>query len=113
MSEERRQQRRTVVRDPELPEGAPGSLRLVEPKPKPLGSTEVARALLERAAKATTAHPSVKLARNSAGNVQVEVSVPVGVLEGVDTLEDASAKATEIFNALDMVFPWRNPKADK
>jgi hypothetical protein len=82
-----------------------------EPKPRPLGSTEVARALLDQKGRGVTAHAGVKLARNASGNVTVEVSVPVGSLEGVDTLEAAQEKARELFDALTLVYPWADPKA--
>jgi hypothetical protein len=102
-----------VVRNPEAPDGAPGSLRLPaeEARPRPLGASEVARSLLARLAKQTGEHHSVELTRNAKGDVQVKVTVRTDPDIGIDTPEAAAGKAMEVFNMVNAFYPMAAPTA--
>jgi hypothetical protein len=97
-----------VVRDPALPEGAPGALKLAgaEEAPervRPLRATEVARALLERFAQASDEHASIELTRNAKGDTQIRVAV-----RDADP-DTAAAEARRVYDALTMLYPMAGP----
>lgn len=101
-----------VVTDPNVPPGSPGHLRIDrgEREPtKPLGATEVARAFLAKLAHSSGEHSSIELSRNAKGDTQVKVAVRTGESEAVATVEDAAAKAREIYDALCMLYPLSGP----
>ena len=101
-----------VVTDPTVPPGSPGHLRIDRGErehPKPLGATEVARAFLAKVAHSGSEHSSVELARNAKGDTQIKVTVRSGEGEAVATIEDAAAKAREIYDALAMLYPMSGP----
>jgi hypothetical protein len=113
LADERKDLKRPrIVRDPDVPEGAPGSLRLErgEPKARPLGASEVARAFLQKVAQSTGEHSSVELARNAKGATQIKVAVRTGESEHVTTIEEAAAKAREVYDALRMLYPMSGPE---
>lgn len=75
-------------------------------KPKRLSLSEVLEAHLERMVKASSGAPSsVTLKNNAKGDTQREVVVRVGDSPDVTTVEEASAKCVEIYNALGILFP--------
>jgi hypothetical protein len=114
MADERKRSPR-VVRDPDVPVGAPGSLRLDrgEPRAKPLGASEVARAFLQRVAQTTGEHSNVELSRNAKGDTQIKVAVRTGDSEGVATIEDAAAKAKEVYDLLRSFYPMPSPEPSR
>jgi len=78
-------------------------------KPRQLGATEVARALLHRVASASGEHSSVELTRNAKGDTQIKVTCRTGESEDIATLEDAAAKAIATYNSLRSLFPMGSP----
>jgi hypothetical protein len=74
-------------------------------KPKPLGATEVARGLLARLAQSGSHRSGVEITRNAKFDVQWKIDVAIGSQDGIDTIEQAVAKAIEIHESLSRVFP--------
>jgi hypothetical protein len=92
-----------AVRDPNVPEGAPGSLKVAGAEPpakiRPLSATEVARAFIERATQQNEEHSSVELTRNAKGDTQVKVAV-----RDADP-DAAAARARTLYEGLCAIFP--------
>lgn len=72
-------------------------------KPKPLTLSEIVR---DQLAGRALDHSSVKLTKNARGETQIEVKVGTGE-SGIDTIEEASAKAQTIYNELVMTYSSR------
>lgn len=69
-----------------------------------LSMSEIVQQLLVANSHRGGDHSSVKIARNAKGDVQIEVSVRTGE-NGVETVDEASSTAQEIFNHLEHVYP--------
>jgi hypothetical protein len=78
-------------------------------KPKRVTVSEIMRAHLERMAHAGGEHSSVELSRNAKGDTQIKVAVRTGESAEAATIEDAAAKAREVYDALRMVYPLSGP----
>jgi hypothetical protein len=90
-----------------------GRLREAEP-PKRVTTTEMLRAFLLRMQTSSTGeHSSVKLNRNAKGDTQVEVSVRTSEAEGIETVEDAAAKARTVYDTLCKLYPLSSPESPK
>lgn len=70
-----------------------------------LRMSDVTRALLAALSKTGGEHSTVKLTRNAKGDTQIEVSVRTGDTEGVVTVDDAAAKALDVYDRLRLVYP--------
>lgn len=77
------------------------------PDTPPLRQRDIIRALLEERGRraATGERSTVRLTRNSKGDTQLEVYVGTGDAEGIDTPEDAAARARQLYDALRLVYP--------
>lgn len=73
----------------------------VREKPRRLTLSEILELVLSRS---TTEHSTVKLARNAKGETQIEVSVRTGE-QGLETIEQARAKAQEQYDHLASLYP--------
>lgn len=69
---------------------------MTEPKQR-ITTSEIIRRMLE---KGSSEHSSVTLARNSKGDVQIEVIVRTGESEHVSTVEQAEQLATAVYDRL-------------
>lgn len=98
-----------LVPDPEKVPGAPGSLTLAgAEKPKRVTTSEMLRALMGRWESAQHERAGVEITRNAQGKVQCKVSV-----HDPDP-EVALARARELYDALDLIYPYEmveRPKA--
>ena len=74
-------------------------------KPRRLTLSEILQYHLDRMAHAGGEHSSVELTRNAKGDTQIKVAVRTGESDGVATIEQATAKAREVYDALRMVYP--------
>lgn len=83
--------------------GGPSSIGL---EGKTVTKTELVRGLLAHLTKTTGATPAVKIGRNAQGQTTFEVSVPAGVIPGIDTPGDALAEATRLYGMLDELLPF-------
>lgn len=78
---------------------------------KVVTKTELVRGLLAHLTKTTGATPAVKIGRNAQGLPTFEVSVPAGVIPGIDTPADAMAEATRLYQSLEELLPYLKPAA--
>jgi hypothetical protein len=78
---------------------------------KTVTQTELVRGLLAHLTKTTGASPAVKIGRNAQGLPTFEVSVPAGVIPGIDTPADALAEATRLYANLAELLPFVKPAA--
>jgi len=60
-------------------------------------------------ARGSREHSSVSIARTTAGSITVDVTVKTGESEDVQTVEDAEAKAVEVFARIVALFPEPEP----
>lgn len=105
MSSEETSYQVAALRD-ELREAiAAGRLQVEPTESGRLRMSEVTRALLAALAKHGGEHSTVKLTRNAKGDTQVEVSVRTGDTEDVVTVDDAAAKAVEVYDRLRLLYP--------
>lgn len=93
-----------VASDPTKPAGAPGSLVVVDERPKPPTKAELYRALMHYATSSRSGTPSVELSRNAKHEVQYKVTVYD------EDAEEAMAKAVKIENALALLYPAPGPE---
>jgi len=77
--------------------------------PKRLTLSEILQAHLDRMAHAGGERSSVELTRNAKGDTQIKVTVRTGDSDDTATVESATAKAREIYDALRMVYPMAGP----
>lgn len=85
-----------------------------QPRRRALTQAELVRAFVERMqASAGGEHSSVELARNARGDTQIKVTVRTGEHEGVETAEQAAAKAKEVYDLLRSFYPMRSPDDGK
>ena len=90
---------RTVV-DPDVPEGAPGSIKLDDGRPpKAPTKAEIQWTLLRRLENAGAARSKVTISRNAKHEHQYSVEV------AGDDVDECHAKAVEIENALALIYP--------
>jgi hypothetical protein len=80
-----------------------------EDKPRRVTNAEVLRAFLVQMQNRGGEHSTIRLARNAKGDTQIEVSVRTGESPEVETVEDAAAKAREVYEALRMLYPMAGP----
>jgi hypothetical protein len=83
------------------PSGAPLA---VPERPRRLTLSEIIELLLQRS---PADHSTVKLARNARGDTQIEVSVRTGE-PGLETVEQARAKAQEQYDHLRGLYPMQD-----
>ena len=84
---------------------AAGTIRVDDPRGRRVTQAELVRGLIEAVTKTGGEHSTIKLTRNAKGDTQIEVSVRTGDSPEVQTVEDASAKATAVYDALRLVYP--------
>jgi len=89
--------------------GGPSALGLAEGKT--VTKTELVRGLLAHLTKTGGASPAVKIGRNAQGLPTFEVSVPAGVIPGIDTAADAAAEALRLYQNLEELLPFVKPAA--
>lgn len=89
--------------------GGPSSIGLGDSKT--VTKTELVRGLLAHLTKTGGASPTVKIGRNAQGLPTFEVSVPAGVIPGIDTPADALAEATRLYSNLEELLPFVKPAA--
>lgn len=89
--------------------GGPAALGL--DTSRTVSKTELVRGLLAHLTKTTGATPAVKIGRNAQGLPTFEVSVPAGVIPGIDTPADAMAEATRLYQSLEELLPYLKPAA--
>ncbi len=78
-------------------------------QPKRLTLSEILQAHLDRMAHSGGERSSVELTRNAKGDTQIKVTVRTGDSDDTATVEAASAKAREIYDALRMLYPPTSP----
>jgi hypothetical protein len=78
---------------------------------KTVTKTELVRGLLAHLTKTGGASPAVKIGRNAQGLPTFEVSVPAGVIPGIDTAADAAAEAIRLYQNLEELLPFVKPAA--
>lgn len=71
--------------------------------------TELVRGLLAHLTRTGGASPAVKIGRNAQGLPTFEVSVPAGVIAGIDTAADAAAEALRLYRELEELLPYLKP----
>lgn len=76
---------------------------------KTVTKTELVRGLLAHLTKTTGATPAVKIGRNAQGLPTFEVSIPAGVIPGIDTPADALAEAMRLYTNLSELLPFVKP----
>jgi hypothetical protein len=84
---------------------AAGRLQVEPAESGRLRMSDVTRALLAALAKTGGEHSTVKLTRNAKGDTQIEVSVRTGDTEDVVSVDEAAAKAAEVYDRLRLVYP--------
>lgn len=84
---------------------ASGRLQVEPAESGRLRMSDVTRALLAALSKTGGEHSTVKLARNARGDTQVEVSVRTGDTEAIVSVDDAAAKAVEVYDRLRLLYP--------
>lgn len=87
--------------------GGPSSIGL--DTSKTVTKTELVRGLLAHLTKTGGASPAVKIGRNAQGLPTFEVSVPAGVIPGIDTAADAAAEAIRLYTNLEELLPFVKP----
>lgn len=80
-------------------------------KVKPVTMSETLRAMLAALPRAGTEHSTVALKNNAKGDTQIEVSIRTDDHGDIRTVEDAAAKAREIYDSLRMLYPMGGPQA--
>lgn len=80
------------------------SLPPLETKPRRLSLAEIVDKQIAALARSSNEHSSVKLTRNSRGDVQIEVNVRTGE-SGIETVDEASTKARQIYDHLAGIYP--------
>lgn len=78
-------------------------------KPRRLTLSQIVEQQIAALAKVSGDHSTVKLTRNSKGDTQIEVSVRTGE-SGVETVEEARAKAEQTYDHLREMYPLSGPK---
>jgi hypothetical protein len=73
-------------------------------RPKRLTLGDIVERQLAALARVSGEHSTVKLTRNARGDVQIEVSVRTGE-GGLETADDAAAKARELYDGLAEQYP--------
>lgn len=76
---------------------------------KTVTKTELVRGLLAHLTRTTGATPAVKIGRNAQGLPTFEVSIPAGVIPGIDTPADALAEAMRLYTNLEELLPFVKP----
>jgi hypothetical protein len=76
---------------------------------KVVTKAELVRGLLAHLTKTGGASPGVKIGRNAQGLPTFEVSVPAGVMPGIDTAADAAAEAIRLYRNLEELLPYVKP----
>lgn len=74
-------------------------------KPKRLTLSQIVELLLSRG---SADRSTVSVTRNARGETQFEVTVRTGEEGGVQTVEEAEAKALEVYARLEAAYPTRN-----
>jgi hypothetical protein len=73
-------------------------------RPRRLTLSQIVEAQIAALAKVSGDHSTVKLSRNAKGDTQIEVSVRSGE-GGLETADDAAAKARELYDELARDYP--------
>lgn len=73
-------------------------------RPRRISQSEIVERLLHALGRGGQEHDSIELSRNAKGDTQIRVSVRTGE-GGIDTVEEARAKATEQYDHLCDLYP--------
>lgn len=84
---------------------AAGRLRVDPSDSGRLRLSDVTRALLAAVSKTGGEHSTVRLTRNARGDTQIEVYVRTGDADDVTTVDEAAAKAADVYDRLALVYP--------